>query len=75
MGDAHDHDQDPPDSLTMTLNDILDDLDDAGNLSDWELDFVDDMLRKRAANPDLWDATLSHKQEAKLRAIWESRCG
>lgn len=62
-------------SNDLFLDEVLDDLDDAGNLSDWELDFVDDMLKKREANPDLWDANLSHAQEAKLRAIWDQRCG
>jgi hypothetical protein len=63
-----------PESATMSLGEMLDDLDDCGILSDWELNFVDDMLRRREFNPDLWEVRLSEKQTACLRSMWEKRC-
>ena len=51
----------------------IDDLNDCGRLSDWEADFLDDMLRRREENPD-WAQRLSEKQSAKIRELWERHC-
>lgn len=53
----------------------LDDLNDCGVLTAWEVDFVDDMLKRSTRNPDLWVQNLSEKQRAKIVELWNRRCG
>jgi hypothetical protein len=55
-----------------TLDGYLDDLDNCGTLSDWELEFLDSML-SRARTPG-WSARLSDKQLAKIVELWDRRC-
>lgn len=57
------------------FNDCLDDLNDCGKLSDWEMEFVDSMLKRREQDPHTWMERLSEKQRAKISELWERHCG
>ena len=57
------------------FGDLLDDLNDCGALSDWEVEFVDSMLKRREADKYGWSDRLSHKQCRCLIDIWRKRCG
>lgn len=59
----------------MSASDMIDDLNDCGKLNDWAVEFVDSMLKRRDADPDLWERRLSAKQSAKIRELWERHCG
>jgi hypothetical protein len=54
---------------------MLDDLNDCGQLSDWEVEFVDSML-KRLDNIDSGDdlGFITDRQLEKLEQIYEERC-
>jgi len=56
------------------FNDCLDDLNDCGKLSDWELVFVDSMLKRRVQDPHAWMERLSEKQCRCFIDIWRKRC-
>lgn len=75
MSMADDYGMDPPDSESMSASDMIDDLNYCGKLNDWAVEFVDSMLQRRDADPDLWERRLSEKQLAKLRELWERHCG
>lgn len=57
------------------LGDDIDDLNDCGKLSDWEVEFVDSMLQRRALDPHGWTDRLSEKQKACIVSMWRKRCG
>ena len=66
-GEATDLETEDPDGM-------LDDLNDCGKLSDWEVEFIDSMLLRRESSDD-WYRFLSDKQRVCLATMWEKRCG
>ena len=58
--------------MPLLDDEILDELNDCGSLSDWETDFVDDLLRRREASDGV--VMLTERQDEKLREIYEKRC-
>jgi hypothetical protein len=67
MPDFHDR---PAEADTeLSYDEMLDDCNDCGKLSDWEMNFIDDMLHRRDGLRDMtWN------QAAKLLQIWEKHC-
>lgn len=60
---------DVPDT-NMTYSEVLDCLNDCGCLSEWEVEFLDDMLKKRESSYTY----LSDKQAAMIEKIFDKKC-
>jgi hypothetical protein len=52
---------------------MVHDCDECGKLNDWEMDFIDSMLKREEYDPEL--ENLTDRQTEVLTRIWKQRCG